>query len=57
MSDVEFHSVRAREELNASRRAKSENAALLHLRLSTLHQEQARALRRDSSSETQDGAR
>ena len=57
MSDVEFHSVRAREELNASRRAKSENAALLHLRLSTLHQEQARALRRDSSSETQEGAR
>lgn len=45
MSDVEFHSNRARAELAASRRAKSENAAVLHLRLSSLHQEQARVLR------------
>ncbi len=43
--DIEFHAERARHELDASRRAKSETAAMLHLRLSSLHMEQARVLR------------
>jgi hypothetical protein len=46
--DIEFHSIRARHELDASRRAKSETAAMLHLRLSSLHMEQARTLRQES---------
>jgi len=46
--DIEFHAARARDELVASRRAKSETAALLHLRLSTLHMQQARTLRQQS---------
>lgn len=43
--DIEFHALRARCELVASRMAKSETAAMLHLRLSSLHMEQARTLR------------
>ena len=49
--EIEFHASRARNELDASRRAKSETAAMLHLRLSSLHMEQARALRQQSESD------
>ena len=51
--DIEFHALRARNELDASRKAKSATAAMLHLRLSSLHIEQARALRQQSLSEPQ----
>ena len=54
--DIEFHATRARCELKASRLAKSEIAAMLHLRLSTLHQEQARALRQRMAHEHQAAA-
>lgn len=52
--DIEFHAARARNELNASRQAQSETAAMLHLRLSSLHMEQARALRQQFYDEGED---
>lgn len=51
--DIEFHAKRARHELDASRHAKSATAAMLHLRLSSLHMEQARALRQEFTRDCQ----
>lgn len=39
--DQQYHAIRARQEFDASRRAKSEFAANLHLRLARLHEQQA----------------